>query len=143
MNIPEGFFATLLLGHLLGDFVLQNKWMAMNKAASTWKCLVHCTVYTAAVTALTWPFIHSGTWSLLIFLSHFPIDRWSLADVWLRFINGRSLAEFLTKGKLGIPTEYDLENYHALRAGFTSVVYTLTDSTFHLLLMFYGYLLLQ
>lgn len=137
----DDFFATLILGHLLGDYVLQNKWMAMNKSASTLKCAIHCMIYTAAVTATTWSTLHGWAWTGLIFASHFPIDRWSLADKWLDVINGRSLRDFLTNGKQDIPAQMDVENYHALRGGFTAIVYTMVDNTMHLFLMWYGALL--
>lgn len=136
------FFPQLILGHFIGDFLLQNKWMAMNKSASNWKCAVHCALYTLAVTATTYPTIFSFQWSIFVFLTHFPVDRWSWADKWLDLINGRSLRDFIISGKHGIPKEYDFENYHCLRGGFTSVVYTVADNTIHLILMWYGYKLL-
>lgn len=136
------FFATLILGHLIGDYLLQNKWMAMNKTGSTWKCAIHCLIYTLAVTATTWPAIHNVFWSLLIFVSHFIVDRWSLADKWLDLINGRSLRDFLVNGKKEIPPDYDFENYHALRGGFTALVYAVADNTLHLVTMYYGYKIL-
>jgi hypothetical protein len=138
------FFATLVLGHLIGDFILQNKWMAMNKSASHFKCAVHCTLYTLAVTATTWPTIHSWIWSFFVFLSHYPIDRWSLADKWLNLIGGRSLDGFVEEGHAGIPVKpihsNDKKplNYHILRGSFAGVVYTATDNTMHLVLMYYG-----
>jgi hypothetical protein len=132
------FFPTLILGHFIGDYLLQNKWMAMNKSGSTWKCAVHCLIYTLAVTLTTWSSIHSWSWSLFIFLSHFPIDRWSLADKWLDLINGRSLRDFIVNGKKDIPTDLDYENYHTLRAGFTALVYVAADNTMHLVTMYYG-----
>ena len=46
-------FINLLFGHLVGDFLLQNKWMALSKGNNSWRCLVHCIVYTASVCALT------------------------------------------------------------------------------------------
>lgn len=136
------FFALLVLGHLIGDYLLQNKWMAMNKSGSTWKCAVHCAIYTLAVTVITWPAIHNWAWTLLVFLTHFPVDRWSLADKWLDLINGRSLRDFIINGKKEIPADMDFENYHALRAGFTALVYAAADNTIHLVLMYYGYKLL-
>ncbi len=137
------FFATLVIGHLIGDFLLQNKWMAMNKSGNSLKCAVHCLVYTAAVTATTWPSIHGWQWSLLVFLSHFPVDRWSLADKWLDLINSRSLRDFMINGKREIPNHLDADNYHALRGGFTTFVYVAADNTIHLALMYYGAKLLM
>jgi hypothetical protein len=137
------FFATLVLGHLIGDFLLQNKWMAMNKSASHFKCFVHCALYTLAVTVTTWPSLHGWLWSSLIFFSHYPIDRWSLADKWLDFIGGRSLNEFIETGHEKLPEQryrHDQMpvNYHILRGGFSGVVYTAADNTMHLTLMYYS-----
>jgi hypothetical protein len=66
-----------LIGHLIGDYLLQNDFMAMNKKANTrtgWlACFVHCLLYTAAVCVCT------GWWKPyligLVFLSHFPFDK--------------------------------------------------------------------
>lgn len=128
-------FGPLVLGHLVGDYLLQNKWMAMNKSASSWRCLVHCLLYTASVVGLTWPVLHGGSWTIAIFASHYPIDRWSLADKWLDLIGGRSMEDFMANGKKGIPDFVEQGNYWALRSGFTAVVYTVTDNTLHLLIL--------
>jgi hypothetical protein len=134
------FFARLILGHLVGDYVFQNSWMAMNKSGSSFKCFIHCLIYTASVCLCTFDFRIS--WIVLVFLSHYFIDRYSLADKWLYFFKSRSLKDFLANGKKNIPTGVDEFNYWALRSGFTTFVYIATDNTFHLILMYYGYLLL-
>jgi hypothetical protein len=137
------FFAKLILGHLVGDYVFQNTWMAMNKSGSSFKCFIHCLIYTASVCLIMFDFRIS--WIVLVFLSHYFIDRYSLADKWLYFFKSRSLKDFLANGEKNIP-EGDNKwkwNYYGLRAGFTSFVYIATDNTFHLLLMYYGYLLLR
>lgn len=96
--------------------------------------------YTAAVCLFTVSTISGWGWALLVFLSHYPIDRWSLADKWLDFIDGRSLREFLSAGHrdLGGNTPNEQANYGILRGGFTAVVYTAADSTMHLCLMYFG-----
>lgn len=132
------FFPQLVIGHLIGDYLLQNKWMAMNKSGNSFKCAVHCLIYTIAVGFVTWTSIPRWEWLLVIFASHFPVDRWSLADKWLDAIDSRSLTDFLSNGKKDIPTELDKENYHALRGGFTALVYAAADNTMHLVLMYYG-----
>lgn len=151
---PVGIF----LGHLLGDFVFQNKWMAVNKHASSFKCVVHCVIYTFCVLVCT---VFRFDWAIFIFVSHFLVDRWSLADKWLTLINGRSLLDFLLRGHKQIPLDefavikmynecahikdldtvgqcYDT-NYKILRGGFTALVYTVVDNTFHLLSMYTFY----
>lgn len=136
----------LIFGHLFGDFVFQNQWMAMNKDKSNFKCIVHCLIYTACILLFTWNF--SPYWGILVFLSHFFIDRFSLADKWLFLIRGRSLKEFFNHGHLNLPNEgyrsdWHVHNYHVLRGGFTTIVYCVVDNTFHFVLMYYGFMLLQ
>ena len=60
------------IAHLIGDYLLQSDWMAMNKKKANLPCLVHCFIYTAVVWALTaWPI-----WALaVVFVTHFAIDR--------------------------------------------------------------------
>lgn len=81
------------------------------------------------------------SWITLIFVTHFIIDRWSLADKWLLLIKGRALSDFIDNGHLNIPeghTSY-VNNYHILRGGFSGVVYTVVDNTFHLAIAYYLY----
>lgn len=130
------FFAMLLLGHMVGDYLLQNKWMAMNKNGNWLTCAIHCLIYTAAVYAFTSSYVTYMYWPLIIFATHFPVDYFSLADRWLEQIKGRSLIDFIKNGKSNIPSEYDKDNYHALRGGFTALVYTAVDNTLHMLPMY-------
>lgn len=71
-------------------------------------------------------------------MSHFPVDRWHLADWWLGLIHGRSLRDFIAHGKEGIPEQLDKDNFHALRGGFTALTYAVADNTLHLMLMYGG-----
>jgi hypothetical protein len=135
----------LLLGHLVGDYLLQNKWMAMNKSASHLKCAVHCFFYTCAVCLICR--VNSWFWPIIVFASHYFIDRYALADKWLDAISGRSLRDYMDHGTEGIPWtpkehQNKFWNYHVLRGGFTSLVYCAADNTMHLLIMWYGMKLL-
>lgn len=146
------FFLNMLFGHLFGDFVFQNKWMAVNKSASHFKCLVHCGIYTACVALFTG--VYQPLWLVVVFLSHFIIDRLSLADKWLKLIRGRSLEDFVWNGHKGLP-DFSAEsayipnmvaaqkNYHMLRAAFAGVVYTVVDNTWHLAINYYSYVWLK
>ena len=64
----------LILCHLLGDYVLQSDWMAMNKARKTIPCLVHCILYTIPFLLIT------QDWKALLFIfgTHFLIDRFPI-----------------------------------------------------------------
>ncbi len=128
-------FIGILLGHLVGDFLLQNKWMAVNKSASNFKCFVHVTLYTLSVMLFT---VFDWRWAVVIFVPHYLIDRYSLADKWLDLINGRSLRDFIINGKKDIPPNLDSDNYRVLRGGFTALVYAVTDNTMHLICLWYG-----
>ena len=106
----------LLIGHLIGDYIVQNDWMASNKsnawpypvegnspltpmlpsqceARMKWKighlaCLVHCVLYTISVWFCS--FWWMPWWGLVVcFAVHFPIDRWRLAGVWMRNVSGQ------------------------------------------------------
>lgn len=80
------------IAHLFGDFVLQNDWMAVNKGQHTKNgylaCLVHCIVYTLPFVCITYNPISL----LLIFSTHFIIDKYRIASWWTNvFKIGRRL----------------------------------------------------
>lgn len=120
-------FEQIILGHLVADYLLQPKKMAIAKSGKGIKgfawCAVHCLIYTAIIClfALTFnPII-----IVLIFLSHFPIDRWSLASKWLKIIKGRDFIE----------TYNSKPEYYEIDLSFSIMVYTIVDNTLHLLLL--------
>lgn len=118
-------FVLALLGHLVGDYLLQSKHMALHKSAPGWPgimtCTFHVALYTIAVCAFWWtinPLVVA-----LVFIPHFVIDRWSLASLWLKLIRGRTFeAAFSSR-----------DTYREFDIAFTSIVYTVTDNTMHLL----------
>lgn len=75
-----------LLGHLVGDYLLQTDWQAVNKKKPGligWvACLIHCITWTVSV------LIFTDWWSpklvVLIFLSHIVLDRTQLVKVFLK-----------------------------------------------------------
>ena len=77
-----------LIGHLVGDYLLQNDWMALNKKAMTFRgwlaCLIHCFLYSVAVCAFT------GWWDarfIIVMLSHLALDK-TLVVVWYMRLTG-------------------------------------------------------
>ena len=69
-----------LVAHLVGDFVVQNDWMAVNKKRSSLACLVHVVTYML-------PFLLCGLawWQLaLIAAQHFVQDRTAFVFWWMR-----------------------------------------------------------
>lgn len=119
MSILLGSFG-LILGHLVGDYIFQNDWMAKNKtngpnpgpffnlwcgahanktaidywqARSAWytgnlACTVHCLLYTLAVFLFSYSFLTWWTYPV-IFLAHWPVDRWRLAAWWMKNVSGQ------------------------------------------------------
>ncbi|MCP4710325.1 MAG: DUF3307 domain-containing protein [Planctomycetes bacterium] len=93
-------FTWLLIGHLVGDWVLQNDWMARGKKHSlvTLAGMVHFAVYTAVISGAFW-LSDAGDKSLalylilgiVIFVSHWLIDATSVVDKWMRFYRQSNL----------------------------------------------------
>jgi hypothetical protein len=82
-------FAWLLVGHLVGDFLLQTRWMAEGKTARWWPLLAHSTVYTGAVALLALP-AGGLSWRglALVFLAHLVLDRRRFVQFWVRRVTG-------------------------------------------------------
>ena len=76
-------FEWLLIGHLVGDFLLQTNWMAEKKKNELWPLVAHSLVYTACVSLLALP---GGGLSfpaiVLIFLTHLLLDKRSFVNFW-------------------------------------------------------------
>lgn len=90
-------YGVMILGHLVGDYLLQTDWMAANKTNSSLVCTVHCIVYTLAVaTILT----ASGSVLpllayVIIGVTHFALDRWRLAYRMMQYTGHRNFAAHL------------------------------------------------
>jgi len=63
-----------LILHMIGDYITQTDCMATNKTKNSWAALAHATVYSL-------PFLFIGSWKavLVIWITHFFIDRFRLA----------------------------------------------------------------
>lgn len=126
-------FIKVILGHLVGDYLLQTRKMAINKtnAGSTglmWS-LIHCAVYTASVCLLVFDF--SPLFVVAVFMTHWPIDRYHLGEKWLQMIGGRDLYSlYYSEFKYSEVTPATI-----IDLGFACVVYTVVDNTLHLLLL--------
>ena len=87
-------FSWLVLGHLLGDWLLQNDWMARGKRRGliTLAGMAHFITYTIMVLLMFWLFNKSEvnvvlalTVGTIIFVSHWLIDATNLVQGWMRF----------------------------------------------------------
>ena len=60
-----------IYAHLIGDYILQNDWMAQNKKSFTLPCLIHVTFY-----MLPFLLCNFSWWQmLLIAAQHYILDR--------------------------------------------------------------------
>lgn len=87
-------FSWLLIGHFIGDWLLQNDEMARGKRMGIFspQCIVHCTIYSLAQLGTLW--IYSTHLSVTppyflfgvgVFLTHWLIDATNLASHWGRW----------------------------------------------------------
>ncbi len=87
-------FSWLFVGHLLGDWVLQNDWMAVGKKKGliTLPGMTHFAIYTFTVMTFLWLsgykpqnlLLYIGL-AALIFVSHWLIDATGVVESWIRF----------------------------------------------------------
>jgi len=121
----------LLMGHLVGDYLFQSTIMATTKGQAKtlqgwlW-CLLHCLIYTLSICLCLWHF--DWVFFVLIFNSHFWIDKFSLAEKWAQLTGGRTFEK--------AAKEPDLDK-RPFSIAFTCLVYVVVDNTMHLLLMWW------
>ncbi|MDX1520327.1 MAG: DUF3307 domain-containing protein [Anaerolineae bacterium] len=87
-------FSWLVVAHLIGDWLLQNHWMANGKhrAFFTTAGLTHFTIYTLTIITVLWlepttdlTLVSVVRVGLFVFISHWIIDATGLAIYWVRF----------------------------------------------------------
>lgn len=108
-----------LIFHAIGDYLIQNDWMALNKKKISLKgelaCQIHCITYAL-------PFLFIGSWAavLAIYITHYIIDRTNIIGWYLAIKNG----VFHTKN-FGFSME---------RPSFISVwLFIIVDNIFHII----------
>lgn len=76
--------AFAIVGHMVGDYLLQNDWLALGKKRSSGICAIHAAIWTLAVIAF------SGWWHPrivgVLFVTHFAQDRGGFVTWWMRLI---------------------------------------------------------
>ena len=84
-----GFNLHWIYAHLIGDYLLQNDWMAGNKKKNSWICLVHIATYMIPflLTDLNWLQL------LLIAGQHYIQDRTHFVT-WFCKITGKFQMDF-------------------------------------------------
>lgn len=117
--------ADALVLHAIGDYVLQSDWMANEKTKASAAALAHAVTYTLPFAILT----RSVPALLVIFGTHFAIDRWRLARYlcWIK--------NFVQPGFRNHPwSECSGTGYHKDRPTWMSVwLMIITDNVMHVL----------
>lgn len=126
-------FIVAYIGHLVGDFLLQPKWMALRKSEKTtdgrWICTIHVITYTLALLVAFAVYGHYQLDLIVVLgiaIPHWIIDHWSLANKWLGLIGGRTFEA--AAASTNKHREFDV--------AFTCIVYAETDKALHLISLF-------
>lgn len=76
MNLALAFFLRLMLGHMIGDFVLQPYWLVLAKRKGWPGLLIHVSIVTFITAILAWNSIPVWwVWMIVLFLGHLFIDQ--------------------------------------------------------------------
>lgn len=142
------WFVGMLLGHLMGDYVLQNDWIALNKKENTFICWLHCCIYTVCVCLglvlfdlpqLANIFMYMMLF-LGIFLSHVILDYTHLVDKWMKFYGIRSWNSCVpmrlnNAGDEVLDWNEPLTAKQVVSTAFGAFIYIAVDNTMHLIMM--------
>lgn len=76
MDLALSFFLRLMLGHMIGDFVLQPYWLVLAKRKGWPGLLIHVGIVTFITAVLCWNAIPLWwVWMIVLFLGHLFIDQ--------------------------------------------------------------------
>ena len=123
-----------LILHVFGDYFLQTDWQALNKKKpgfiGFWACLKHCALYST-------PFLFLGSWKavLVIFITHFIIDRTNIVAYLLAIKNNVRKQQTAKTAPLSFPYTYDISNFGlGLDRPFAISIwiYIIVDNLFHI-----------
>ena len=123
-----------LILHVFGDYFLQTDWQALNKKKpgiiGFWACLKHCALYST-------PFLLLGSWKavLVIFITHFIIDRTNIIAYLLAIKNNVRKQQTYKMMPLSFPYTYDISNFGlGLDRPFAISIwiYIIVDNLFHI-----------
>ena len=123
-----------LILHVFGDYFLQTDWQALNKKKpgfiGFWTCLKHCALYST-------PFLLLGSWKavLVIFITHFIIDRTNIVAYLLAIKNNVRKQQTAKMMPVSFPCTYDISNFGlGLDRPFAISIwiYIIVDNLFHI-----------
>jgi len=124
-----------LILHGIGDYFTQTDYQALNKKKAGWvgfwACLKHCTTY-----SLPFLFIGSIQAVLVIFVTHFLIDRTNIVSYALAIKNNVKKTKLDAITNKAIGEEYDISNFgFGLERPFSLTIwlYIICDNLLHII----------
>jgi len=125
----------ILLGHIFGDYFTQPAYLAFSKKEKTLEgllcCLVHSTIYSILVCLIM--FIYTTRFNsmsfILILISHFIVDRYSIIDLYCKIIRIRTWKSHIDLDNI----ESYLTKLEGIHLSFGVLVYVIIDNTIHIL----------
>lgn len=148
------FLFRLLLGHFVGDYLLQNNFLALNKKKDIAVAGIHCLIWTISVFIFILPelthwvdgyviipshpqpvhdaFFRFYIIAFLLFISHFIFDATDLLERYFQLIRGRSYK--IAKEYIERKDVTDEQRGYML--AYTALVQTVADNTLHLLCIY-------
>jgi hypothetical protein len=79
-----------IVGHMIGDYLLQNDWMAEGKKRSSLICAIHAAIWTACVCLVGGWF---EPWAIgFLFITHFAQDRTNFIRWYMNAMGQRKFA---------------------------------------------------
>jgi len=96
-----GDASVIILAHFIGNHLLNNDYIILNRASFKpvgWRvCLIHSFIYTATMLLFTQAL--NPIFLASVFLIHFAVDKFNLAEIWLELSGNRSLIKFTRNQK--------------------------------------------
>jgi len=122
-----------IVGHILGDYFAQTKWMALNKKKDSPEgyraCALHCLVYTIIMVIVTGAY--NIIFALIIFAGHFFLDKFDIVDNYLEAIKGRTIKSILKAHGNNLEEKVTLET--SFMVAYTVLVHTVIDNSIHII----------
>ena len=124
-----------LILHAIGDYLIQNDWMALNKKKRTWlgelACQIHCITYSL-------PFWYFYNWevALVVYVTHYVIDRTNIIAYFLAIKNGMFKIICHNSFMRYYTLKFDVSNFGfgLDRPPFISIwLYIIVDNIFHII----------
>lgn len=106
--------ASAIVGHLVGDYLLQTDWMALGKKENCYVCMLHALLWTLCVCLFAgWPL--QGAWiAPILFVTHFIQDHTNIVS-WLMRLKWKDQSKFMESDRLVFGThECDASIIHGL-----------------------------